>query len=44
MNHEPLTFLRASADAPWVRLNGLASAADVVKEYRQLAKKPDPEP
>ncbi len=44
MNHEPLTFLRASVDAPWVRLNGLASAADVVKEYRQLAEKPDPEP
>ena len=44
MNHEPLTFLRASVDAPWVRLNGLASAADVVKEYRQLVEKPDPEP
>lgn len=36
MSHEPLTFLRVSADAPWVRLNGLASAADVVREYRQL--------
>lgn len=36
MNHEPLTFLRASPEAPWVRLEGLASAADVVKEYRQL--------
>ena len=44
MNHEPFIFLRASADAPWVRLNGLASAADVVREYRQLAEKPDPEP
>ena len=39
MNHEPLTFLRASAQAPWLRLNGLASAADVTKEYRQLVVK-----
>jgi len=35
-NHEPLTFLRVPADSQWVRVNGLASAADVVKEYRQL--------
>ncbi len=35
-NHEPLTFLRVPADPQWVRINGLASAADVVKEYRQL--------
>lgn len=41
MSHEPLTFLRVSADAPWVRLNGLASAADVVREYRQLLAEQD---
>lgn len=35
-NHEPLTFLRVPADPQWVRINGLASAADVVKEYRAL--------
>jgi len=35
-NHEPLTFLHVPADPQWVRVNGLASAADVVKEYRQL--------
>jgi len=35
-NHEPLTFLRTAEDPEWVRVNGLASAADVVKEYRQL--------
>lgn len=34
-SHEPLTFLRATADAPWVRLEGLASAADVIGEYRK---------
>ncbi|MEA2094209.1 MAG: SCO family protein, partial [Pseudomonadota bacterium] len=44
MNHEPLTFLRASAQAPWVRLDGLASAADVVREYRQLAAEQDSAP
>lgn len=35
-NHEPLTFLRVPEDPQWVRVNGLASAADVVKEYRRL--------
>jgi protein SCO1/2 len=44
MNHEPLTFLRMSAQEPWVRLNGLASAADVVREYRQLTAKHDAAP
>lgn len=35
-NHEPLTFLRVPEEPQWVRLNGLASASDVVQEYRQL--------
>ena len=35
-NHAPLTFLHVPEDPQWVRVNGLASAADVVKEYRQL--------
>ena len=35
-NHEPLTFLRVPSDPQWVRVNGLASAADVVNEYRRL--------
>lgn len=35
-NHEPLTFLRVPEDPQWLRVNGLASAADVVKEYRRL--------
>ncbi len=41
MNHEPLTFLRASAGSTWLRLDGLASAADVVREYRQLIAEQD---
>jgi protein SCO1 len=36
MNHQPVTFLRAGAGKPWVRLDGFASAADIVHEYRRL--------
>ena len=38
MSHTPVTFLRAKgANSPWVRLDGLASAPDIIKEYRKLA-------
>ena len=36
MNHPPLTFMRASAEGSWVRFEGFASAADLVREYRDL--------
>lgn len=37
MNHAPVTFLRAGgADKPWVRMDGLASASDIIEEYRKL--------
>lgn len=37
MSHTPVTFLRAGgANSPWVRLGGLASAPDIIKEYRKL--------
>jgi len=36
MNHEPTTLLRAGPDAPWVRIDGLASADDLLREYRKL--------
>jgi len=36
MNHLPTTFLRASPGQPWVRLDGFAGAADILREYRQL--------
>jgi protein SCO1/2 len=36
MSHQPATFLRAAAGQPWVRLEGFASAADILREYRQL--------
>jgi protein SCO1/2 len=37
MSHEPTTLLRKSEKDPWVRLDGIASAAEIVAEYRQLA-------
>lgn len=36
MRHEPLTFMRAAPGKPWVRLDGLMSAAQIVAEYRRL--------
>jgi protein SCO1/2 len=35
MNHQPATFLRTRQGQPWVRLEGSATAADVLREYRQ---------
>jgi len=36
VNHVPLTFLRASGDGPWVRIEGLVPAADLAREVRRL--------
>ncbi len=36
MAHEPLTYLRASPQDAWVRLDGLMSAEDLASEYRQI--------
>ena len=36
MDHLPTTFLRARPGQPWVRLDGFASAADILREYRQI--------
>ncbi len=33
---KPLTFLRPVAGKPWVRINGLASAENLAREYRTL--------
>ena len=38
MRHQPLTFLRRSAGRPWVRLDGLTSAAQLASEYERLAE------
>lgn len=36
MSHEPTTLMRKAEGDPWVRIDGLASAGDIVTEYRQL--------
>lgn len=36
MDHVAATFLRADPNQPWVRLDGLASADELVQEYRRL--------
>ena len=33
----PVTLIRAGANKPWLRLEGAASAADLMREYRLLA-------
>lgn len=38
MDHYPLTLLRAPGDEKWVRLYGLLSASDLMKEYKQLTQ------
>jgi protein SCO1/2 len=35
-SHGTLTFMRASSKEPWVRIEGFASAADLVAEYRAM--------
>lgn len=38
MNHAPATYLRAGAPgSPWLRLDGFASAGDIIREYHKLA-------
>ncbi len=36
-NHIPVTFMRASAGAPWVRLEGFTSAEELVREFERVA-------
>jgi protein SCO1/2 len=36
MYQQPLTYLRASAGGPWVRLQGLLGTAELVAEYRRV--------
>ena len=36
MNHTPVTYLRLAPGKPWVRLDGLASADETLKQYRSL--------
>jgi protein SCO1/2 len=36
MNHEPVTFIRRAPGDPWLRMEGFATADEVVHEYHQL--------
>ncbi|MCG7909951.1 MAG: SCO family protein [Candidatus Thiodiazotropha taylori] len=36
MNHEPITLIRNQGGQHWTRINGLASAEDIVKEYKKI--------
>lgn len=38
MNHTPLTLMRAAPGKPWVRIDGFATPAMIVKEFRTLIK------
>lgn len=38
MNHAPITFIRASAGQSWARVEGFASAAALIGEYRRMVK------
>lgn len=40
MNHASLTFMRASKTSSWLRIDGLASAQDLIREYRLLTSPP----
>jgi len=36
MNHEPLTLIRVKEDDAWLRIDGIASANEILTEYRNL--------
>ncbi len=38
MSHYPLTFIHAGGKAPWIRLFGFMSTADLVREYKAAIK------
>lgn len=37
MNHRPVTFIRKAPGEPWLRIDGFASADDLLREYREFA-------
>lgn len=39
MNHAPVTLMRDKPGAPWIRIEGFASAEDILKEYRRMLAK-----
>jgi len=41
MSHLPLTYLRAPGSRDWLRIEGLASGADLLAEIRTVAPRPE---
>lgn len=37
MNHEPVTYLRASKDKSWIRLDGFPSSEQLISEYHHMS-------
>jgi len=37
MNHAPVTLLRAAPGKPWVRIDGFASADDLLSKYKEIS-------
>jgi protein SCO1 len=42
MSHTPLTLMRAAPGKPWVRLDGFATAADLLAERKMWSEAPGP--
>lgn len=38
-NHDPVTFLRGGKTNRWLRMEGFAKAAEIVKEYERLSRR-----
>jgi protein SCO1/2 len=39
MNHDPLTFIKGGSSDSWVRITGIASAEEIINEYRQITSR-----
>ena len=39
MDHQPLSFIRSQEDGKWIRLYGLMSSSDLMKEFQQRGGK-----
>lgn len=40
MNHATLTLFRTAPSQPWIRLEGIASAADIISEFKNASMSP----
>ncbi len=40
MQHDPVTFMRAAPNKPWIRIDGFASADQLLREFTRLTAEP----